>query len=164
MRSFRLSRPTNRQCGKCSLCCKLMAVPKLNKPANTWCPSAKPGCGGCTIYATRPKACRDFECWWVRNTSSFGDEWFPVRCKMVIAALIGPGGDRADGLKIFVDPDYPNAWRREPYYSQLLTIAQGMCVTLLIGRRGVGLRPDGTEYAVEVRTTVPGVAHEPETQ
>jgi hypothetical protein len=127
-------------------------VPELNKPADTWCPSAKPGCGDCAIYATRPSACRDFECWWVRDGSPFGDEWLPARCKMVISALTKPGSDKAEGLKIFVDPAFPNAWRREPYYLQLLAIARGMYVTLRIGPRQMGLRPDGSEY--EIRGTV----------
>jgi hypothetical protein len=40
-----------RSCGTCSLCCKLPYVAELNKPINTWCPHARPGHGGCSIYA-----------------------------------------------------------------------------------------------------------------
>src|SRR6516165_9574581 len=38
-----------RECGKCSLCCKLLPIRELNKPIDTWCPHCRPGHGGCTI-------------------------------------------------------------------------------------------------------------------
>jgi hypothetical protein len=44
----------------------------------------------------------------------FGDEWFPARSKMVLAT------PNENQLLVLVDPDFPNAWRREPYYSKLL--------------------------------------------
>jgi len=31
---------------------------------------------------------------------------------------------------IIVDPAYPNAWRREPYYGQLLALAQQSSVKI----------------------------------
>ena len=45
---------TARACGNCSLCCKLLAIAELNKPIDTWCPHARPGRGGCSIYPDRP--------------------------------------------------------------------------------------------------------------
>src|SRR5262249_4530121 len=47
-----------RECGKCSLCCKLLPIQELNKPIDTWCPHCRPGHGGCTIYSSRPSECR----------------------------------------------------------------------------------------------------------
>jgi hypothetical protein len=139
---------SGRQCGKCSLCCKTMSVPELDKLADTWCSHAKPGCGGCAIYPTRPSACRDFECMWLHDGSVFGEEWFPARCRMVLTPLAKPGSDKAEGIQVNVDSAFPTAWRKEPYYAQLLAIAQGMYVTLRIGRRQMGLRADGTEYEI----------------
>jgi hypothetical protein len=75
-----------RACGTCSLCCKLPYVGVLNKPIDTWCPHARPGHGGCSIYADRPSICRTFVCGWLASTD-FGDEWFPARSKMVIAKV-----------------------------------------------------------------------------
>lgn len=61
--------PAARQCGECSLCCVLPAIPQLGKPANVRCKhlTAK----GCGIYESRPAVCRKFECDWLKGA---GDE------------------------------------------------------------------------------------------
>ena len=101
-----------RTCGTCSLCCKLPSVAELNKPIDRWCQHCKPGKGGCTIYADRPAVCVGFTCGWLTQLT-IGDEWFPARCKMILT-------ETEDGrIFVHVDPAFPNAWRREPYYSQL---------------------------------------------
>jgi hypothetical protein len=141
---------TERSCGDCSLCCKLPYVDELNKSIDTWCPHARPGRGGCSIYATRPAACRAFVCGWLEGLSfPVGDEWFPARCKMVISEV-------AAGPLVTVDPAFPNAWRQEPYYSQILdwsrqARAQGLIVQVRIGRRFIAPKPDGSEQEV-IRT------------
>jgi hypothetical protein len=45
---------SERSCGDCTLCCKVMAVEALGKPAGSWCSHCKPG-RGCLIYETRPE-------------------------------------------------------------------------------------------------------------
>ena len=49
------------------------------------------------------------------------------------------------GFLIIVDPGYPNAWRREPYYGQLLALAQRNLVKIRVGRRFIRLNADGSE-------------------
>jgi hypothetical protein len=49
------------------------------------------------------------------------------------------------GFLIIVDPAYPNAWRREPYYGQLLALAQRNLVKIRVGRRFIRLNADGSE-------------------
>ena len=49
-----------RKCGTCTLCCKIVGVEELNKPQNTECHFCKND--QCSIYDTRPKSCRDFNC------------------------------------------------------------------------------------------------------
>jgi hypothetical protein len=46
---------------------------------------------------------------------------------------------------VTVDPTAPNAWRREPYYPQLLGWAQRMVVEIRVGRRCIRLNADGSE-------------------
>jgi hypothetical protein len=102
-----------RECGECSLCCKVFPIKEISKPKDTWCPHCRPsGKGGCTIYNSRPQICRAYRCAWL-GWGDMGDEWFPAHCKMVMDC---EGG----GIRVTVDPDFPDAWRREPYYSQLL--------------------------------------------
>ena len=52
------------------------------------------------------------------------------------------------GFLIIVDPAYPDAWRREPYYGQLLALAQRNLVKIRVGRRFIGLNADGSEEQV----------------
>jgi hypothetical protein len=130
-----------RECGACSLCCKLTYVVELNKSIDTWCPHCKPGHGGCTIYQDRPTSCRRFICGWLFDVDErkIGDEWFPARCKMIIAR----SPDR--GFLILVDPAFPNAWRREPYHGQLLALARQSFVKIRVGQRFIRLNADGSE-------------------
>jgi hypothetical protein len=52
---------------------------------------------------------------------------------------------------IIVDPAYPDAWRRKPYYQQLLALAQRNLVKIRVGRRFIGLNADGSEAWIEGR-------------
>ena len=51
-------------CGTCTLCCKLLDIPVLQKPAYQWCPHCQVG-KGCGIYEARPQPCREFVCVWL---------------------------------------------------------------------------------------------------
>ena len=134
---------TKRICGTCSLCCKLPHIAELNKSIDTWCQHARPGNGGCSIYPDRPTSCRGFVCGWLSDELKVGEEWFPAHCKMIISV---PGYSAAkEGFLIIVDPAYPNAWRREPYFRQLLTLAQRNLVKIRVGRRFIRLNADGSE-------------------
>jgi hypothetical protein len=57
--------------------------------------------------------------------------------------IIARAADR--GFLIIVDPAHPNAWRREPYYGQLLALAQQSFVKIRVGRRFIRLNADGSE-------------------
>ena len=100
-----------RPCGSCSLCCKVIGIAALDKPAGQWCPHFAKGVG-CAVYGGAPSECRTFQCYW----STFvlkGDEWRPDRCKLVVWS------NKPDRIIVDVDGAYPNAWRREPYYRQI---------------------------------------------
>ncbi len=109
-----------RECGSCSLCCKLIAVTELNKPEGVWCSHCAPGTARCLIYENRPPSCQGFHCGWLQS-SEFGSEWRPMTSKMVLAAE----GD-GNKLTVYVDPGFPTNWRKEPYYSQLGDLAINM--------------------------------------
>src|SRR5262245_21162621 len=117
------------------MCCKLPYVAELAKPVDTWCAHARPGHGGCAIYPDRPRTCREFVCGWLAG--AVDDVWYPARCKMILAA-----GKNAHELVVTVDPAFPTAWRREPYYPQLLAWAQDRRVQIRIGLRIIQLNAD----------------------
>jgi len=106
-----------RHCDGCTLCCKVMRVDEpLHKPMNVWCRHCVQG-QGCGIHETRPQVCRNFHCMWLMD-ASFGPEWQPERCHMVL--WLDLDGRR---LNANVDEDHPGAWLQEPYHSQLKALA-----------------------------------------
>lgn len=48
----------------CGLCCRVMRIQELDKPADVWCEHFKKG-KGCGIYASRPGSCASFKCLWL---------------------------------------------------------------------------------------------------
>ncbi|MFO1183942.1 MAG: hypothetical protein U1E56_04065 [Bauldia sp.] len=137
------SKPTiveGRRCGTCTLCCKVMTVEDLKKPAGQWCPHCVKG-RGCAIYSDRPGDCRTFHCGYLL-WPALGEHWLPARSKLVVRF-------KPDGMEIVVhvDPGVPNAWRAEPYHSELRILAgraEGTVYTVFvqIGRRVIAVFPD----------------------
>jgi hypothetical protein len=109
-------RVPGRECGDCSLCCKLLVVAELDKPQNIWCRHLKMGTG-CGIYATRPESCREFYCRWMED-ATLGPEWKPSKSKMMLAHLA------EHQLSVHVDPGATGVWRKEPYFSHLSAMAK----------------------------------------
>ena len=62
-------RAAGRRCGPCSLCCTLLRVDALNKPAGRDCIHQRSGeaSGGCGIHDTRPPVCRAYRCLWLQG-------------------------------------------------------------------------------------------------
>ncbi len=56
-------RAASRSCGPCSLCCTVLRVDDLSKPAGQDCVHQREG-GGCGIYQARPSICRQYRCLW----------------------------------------------------------------------------------------------------
>lgn len=101
---------TERECGSCSMCCKLLFIEELSKPEGSWCPKFNKGTG-CGIYITRPQSCRDYRCRWL-DDGMLGDEWRPDRCRFTMHF-----SESGIGLWLNVDPSQPLAWKAQPFYS-----------------------------------------------
>ncbi|MCA0399708.1 MAG: hypothetical protein LCH38_02700 [Proteobacteria bacterium] len=132
--------PPGRECGTCTLCCKLFPVPELEKPAGRWCRHIAQG-RGCGIHETRPEICRAFFCQWVYN-ADLGPEWKPEVSRFVLS--IYPG---SNSLVVTADPGAPAAWRAEPYLRNLrrwaeAALAQGDQVLVMHGARATAILPD----------------------
>jgi hypothetical protein len=127
-----------KQCGDCSLCCKVLGIAELDKPKDAWCPNFVAG-AGCRIYPDRPPSCRNFSCSWLTD-ATMGPEWKPSVCKMVLDA-------KPRMLAVHVDPAVSRPWRSEPYYSVLKRLsAQGMSRSIIVlvieRRRNIVILPD----------------------
>lgn len=154
------TRPTIRAggCGGCTLCCKVMSIPALNKAAGVWCTHCKTGIG-CGIYEERPQACIDFMCGFLTNPA-LGEEWRPATSRLIIDA-----GKEEGTTLVFVDPGRPDAWRRQPYYAALQgwarwALAHQQRVVVRTGARTILVMPDhaidfGTVYRDEVLVVFP---------
>ena len=77
----------SRSCGICQLCCEVVGIDKIDKPAGERCPDQ---CvKGCAIYDERPEPCRTFKCLWlgagdrVINADEWGPSLRPDRCWVV---------------------------------------------------------------------------------
>ncbi len=102
-----------RQCGECTLCCRLLPVSEFNKPANQRCQYQRAG-KGCSIYNDRPKSCRIWSCLWLSDQET-KDLARPDRSHYVI----DPSPDfiqfaealdkRISVIQVWVDPRFPDA-------------------------------------------------------
>ena len=137
--------PTVRECGSCTLCCKVLEVTDVGKPVNQACKHILAG-GGCEIYQQRPRQCRSFSCAWLQGY--LDDHWFPETSGIVPHFSL-------DAFNVQVDLDCPDRWREEPYFSKL-------CELSLDGLRVGGRRRYATlvivgseRYLLLGRTIVP---------
>ena len=101
-----------RICGSCTLCCTVMQVEELNKPAGVTCSYLAMG-SGCTIRDQRPRACRRFFCGW-RLDPNIDSLWKPSICGFVLTISL-----RYGSMLLMVDPARPLAWRMQPYLGRL---------------------------------------------
>lgn len=131
---------TSKTCGDCDLCCKLVAVESLSKPAYTRCEFMQAG-GGCAIYGSHPSDCQAFSCGWL-DIDALGEEWRPNRCGFLIRVEMA-----AKLLCIDVDPDRPDAWRHDPFHavikewSQMAWTQQGQ-VMVYVGLQAWAVFPE----------------------
>jgi hypothetical protein len=109
---------TGRVCGTCTLCCKLVPVASIAKPAGKRCQHAKVG-KGCAIYVNRPLDCRTWACRWLADPQTARMPR-PDRCHYVIdleydyiTAIPIEGGEssRVAVIQVWVDPAFRNAHR-----------------------------------------------------
>jgi hypothetical protein len=136
-----------------------MAIEEIAKPAGQWCHHCKPG-RGCLGYDSRPAECRAFNCLWLID-ERFGPHWKPSKSKIVLTAS-------DDGLEIRCDPGFPDAWRREPFRSEIATLAAAgeahdVTVLVITGEKMVLVTPE-REFDLGVVGTAQRIVREMEGQ
>lgn len=101
-----------RRCNECTLCCRLLPVAEINKPAGSPCTHQRSK--GCRIYqkAGYPTGCRLWSCLWL------GDESLPLqrpdRVHYVIDTtpeFVVIDGQAVSVVQIWIDPRFPDAHR-----------------------------------------------------
>jgi Fe-S-cluster containining protein len=123
---------TGRVCGGCTACCKLPPIPgpPLHKPAGVRCKHARTG-KGCSIYSTRPMACRVWACRWLADKETAGMPR-PDRAHYVIdiqedyiEMVPHDGGpkQRVGVIQVWVDPAYRDAYKAPELRAYMLRMA-----------------------------------------
>jgi hypothetical protein len=115
-----------------------MAIEELAKPADLWCSHCKPG-RGCLIYADRPAECQAFSCLWLVD-DQLDRHWKPSKSKLVLTTS-------EDGIEIRCDPGFPDAWREEPFRSEIRQWAvsgetRNMTVVVVSSQKLILVTPD----------------------
>lgn len=101
-----LQEATGRACGECTLCCRLIPVQAMDKPAGVKCPACIPG-GGCSIYAERPNQCRGFLCNWVIGEG-------PPAMRPDLVHCVFDFEPPTQIMRCHVHPQHADAWRSGP--------------------------------------------------
>ena len=102
-----------RECGNCSLCCKVLPIMSrseggnddfpFDKPAGEWCKHCSPG-NGCKVFnqTELPSLCKNYECMWRREDLPL--EHKPSRVHAIFDQ-VEVGG--MPYVLITTDPNYP---------------------------------------------------------
>lgn len=141
-------------CQTCNLCCKLLGVLEIEKPAHTWCSHCAPGREGCTIYETRPGSCQTYECFYYTmkdRGETIPTSLRPDRCHVIIDASL-------DGLEhsVRVDPGYgEDALKRDQGVLKLvMALVEHGPVWLVAGESRRRIRQVGEgKISIDKRTT-----------
>jgi hypothetical protein len=139
-----------RNCDGCAMCCKLLSIEELDKPLVQWCPHCVKH-QRCGIYERRPPSCAAFHCGYLFN-AGLGDHWKPSKCKMVVSYE-----HDANRVAIHVDPGRGDAWRNEPFLSEIRQWATAAAeergqVIVWQGANAIAVLPDRTKLLGEVRS------------
>ena len=99
-------------CGSCTACCRVYAIPELSKTAGKWCDHCAIG-KGCKIYEQRPAMCVDFKCLWLQSQGRddprerLSPELRPDRCKVVFSPTTNDAI-----MAALTMPGMPDAWQK----------------------------------------------------
>jgi uncharacterized protein len=124
-------------CGTCSMCCKVLEIEELRKPAGPACKNCIVG-GGCRIYEARPNVCREFECVWK------GDRGMSLQLRPDRVGTILIEDEDTTEYQAVCDPDEPFAWRRPLMFQHLVSMAKsGRIVVAKAGLKAWRIRASG---------------------
>jgi hypothetical protein len=137
--------PLARSCGSCTMCCKLVEVPDLGKPAGRRCQHAVVGVG-CGKYDERPTQCRTFQCLWL--LSEWQEEMRPDQIKAVLwvttgGDVLGDASRSVTYLVVCIDPSTPDIYLRGALGRLVVRMRLTYDVIVVCGARRTVLPKEG---------------------
>jgi len=109
------------------MCCKVLVIDHFEKDAGVLCAHCALK-SGCTIYATRPQICRDYECEWMSDRS-LGPQMRPDRIGTIFQE-----DPETEEYQAVVDPATPMAWRNPMIFRHL--VAQAKAGRVVVAKSG----------------------------
>ena len=133
-----LAKPApGKSCGSCTMCCKALEIEYFSKPMGTLCSNCTEN-GGCSVYQTRPKVCREFLCEWMCERS------LPPHLRPDKVGTILIEDPDSDEYHAVCDPSRPMAWRQPVMFRHLVSVAKtGQTVIAKSGMRAWRIYEDG---------------------
>ncbi len=132
-------------CGSCNLCCRLLDIQSLAKPAHILCWNTGLH-GGCKVHGKdKPEVCVGFKCIWLQSQeltdpAARGARWMrPDQCHVMF--ILDP--ENHQHRFCHVDPGHRMAWRQPPvsdYIDELLE--NGITIDVIVGDLHVKLPQD----------------------
>lgn len=117
----------SRECGGCTLCCKLVPVRELGKPALQRCKFQVTG-KGCRVHQQPekgfPRSCWLWNCGWLMGAPGTEKMSRPDRAHYVIdpmADFVRQDGEPVPVMQVWIDPKYPDA-HRDPALRALIEL------------------------------------------
>jgi hypothetical protein len=124
-----------RQCGKCTLCCRLLPVPEMKKPGGERC-KHQSFSKGCAVYrkAGFPASCLFWSCRWLTDPDTAGLSR-PDRSHCVIDVMtdsVTLDGRPVPSIQIWVDPAFRDAWRSPEMKAYIAMVGlRYRCMTII---------------------------------
>jgi hypothetical protein len=148
--------PTTRTCAGCDMCCTVLEIAALSKPAWTRCSHLMEGGKGCGIWGDHPPACKTYVCLWRMSDVVLPQEMFPADCGFLLT--IDNVATWPTTVNVCVDPKTPDAWdtpRNRAIFAKLA--ATWNCSVAIVGE-GAKARhvfaPSGADYAKAERPDI----------
>lgn len=125
---------TGRQCGGCTLCCRLLPVRELDKGANQRCQHQSHR--GCKVYRkfAMPDSCRLWSCRWLVDPKT-AKLHRPDRTGYVVDIMPdlvrvtrGATTEEYQALQVWCDPHRPDAWMDPALLAYALEVAGGLMI------------------------------------
>ena len=99
------------------MCCSVLEIAELKKPAGPLCDHGRLG-AGCAIYSNRPQVCRDFECDWLTRRD------LPRQIRPdLVGTILMEDSDSGEYWAVCA-PERPMAWRNPLVFARLVAAAK----------------------------------------
>ncbi|CAN7528985.1 hypothetical protein LJR219_003732 [Phenylobacterium sp. LjRoot219] len=155
-RSALAAHTTRRRCNGCDLCCSIMGVRELQKPAFTPCAKLAGAGAGCSVWGEHPASCKSFACLWRGSDDLLPPELFPPDCGFLVELDPSPAWPTA--VKVCPAPGRPDAWdtpRNRTLFASLA--AAWNCPVVIVGegvRASHVFAPTGRVYSRDQRPEI----------